>query len=220
MPAHLLPFLGVVAVITILPGPDMALATRNAVRGGSRAAWWTGVGFLTGLIVWAVASIVGLAAVIAASGRLFDAVRLIGAAYLLFLGVGALRSAITGRDGGAGRMRLAAADDAAGGDASPAERTRLAYWRQGVTSNLLNPKIALLFLTLLPQFVTAGEPRTQTTAELAVVFLLIAAVWWATFSVAVGALGRALARPAVRRAVEGVAGTVLVGLALRVAIDR
>jgi len=216
MPAHLLPFLGVVAVITVLPGPDMALATRNAVRGGSRAAWWTGVGFLTGLVVWAVASIVGLAAVIAASGRLFDAVRLAGALYLVVLGLGALRSAITGRDGGASRMRLAADDPGA----APPPASRLGYWRQGVTSNLLNPKIALLFLTLLPQFVTAGEPRTETTAELALVFLVIATVWWATFSLAVGALGRALARPAVRRTIEGVAGAVLVGLALRVAVER
>ena len=215
MPAHLLPFLAVVAVITVLPGPDMALGVRNGVLGGRRATWMTGVGCLTGLALWAIASVAGLAALLAASGKAFDAVRIAGAVYLAFLGVGALRSAISERGEGAGRWP--------GLQASNATRPRGTdgpWFRQGLVSNLLNPKIALLFLTLLPQFVGAHEARAATTAKLAVAMLLIEIAWWAFFSAAVGAVTKALARPSIRRAIEGVAGTLLVGLAVRIAVQR
>jgi threonine/homoserine/homoserine lactone efflux protein len=73
---------------------------------------------------------------------------------------------------------------------------------------------------LLPQFVTSHEPRAVATAELAGAMLIVEIFWWALFAVAVGAIGRALARPSLRRAIEGLAGTVLLGLAVRVAVDR
>jgi len=221
MPAHLLAFLGVVAVITVLPGPDMALGVRNGVRGGSRAAWLTGVGCLTGLAIWATASVLGLAALLAASGRAFDVVRIAGAAYLLVLGVGALRSAASGRHDAAGRVQFAVpADAGAPGVRAGADTPASVWFRQGLVSNLLNPKIALLFLTLLPQFVAPHEARTTTTAELALALIVVELAWWAVFAAAIGAVARALSRPAVRRSVEGLAGTLLVGLALRVAVDR
>jgi threonine/homoserine/homoserine lactone efflux protein len=219
VPEHLIPFLGVVAVITILPGPDMALGVRNGVRGGTRAAWFTGLGCLNGLCVWATASVVGLAALIAASGRAFDVVRIAGAVYLAILGLGALRSAITGQEATSGRMRFGP-QSAASEDVSPAATPMAVYFRQGLISNLLNPKIALLFLTLLPQFVGTREARTLTTAELALAMIVVETLWWGLFSVAVGAVAKALARPAVRRGVEGFAGTLLVGLAVRVAVNR
>src|SRR5665213_1875729 len=106
MPSHLLPFLGVVILITLLPGPDMALGIRNGVRGGRRATWLTGLGCMVGLVVWATMSVLGLAAVLAASSRAFDVVRIAGAAYLAVLGLGALRSALGADEQGSGRMRL------------------------------------------------------------------------------------------------------------------
>ena len=217
MPERLIPFLGVVAVITILPGPDMALGIRNGVRGGRRATWLTGVGCLTGIAIWATASVLGLAAIITASQRAFDAVRVVGALYLAYLGLAALRSAITGREDSGGRLALTAAR--AQGERSVRVPARV-WVRQGLVSNLLNPKIALLFITLLPQFVASGEPRTATTAELAGAFMLVSIVWWAVFSLAVGSVARLIARPAWRRGVEGAAGTVLVGLAARVLAAR
>ena len=82
----------------------------------------------------------------------------------------------------------------------------------------LNPKIALLFITLLPQFVASGEPRTRTTAELAATLVAISLVWWGVFALAVGSLSRVLERPAVRRSVEALVGVVLIALAVRVAV--
>jgi threonine/homoserine/homoserine lactone efflux protein len=216
IPAHLFPFLGVVAVITVLPGPDMALGVRNGVLGGRRATWITGVGCLTGLALWATASVLGLAAILAASGKAFDVVRIAGAVYLAFLGLGALRSALSSEADGGGRWPGLQATST---PAQPTDGSRT-WFRQGLVSNLLNPKIALLFLTLLPQFVGAHEARAATTAKLAIAMLLVEIVWWAFFSAAVGAVSRALRRPSLRRAIEGLAGTLLVGLAVRIAAQR
>jgi threonine/homoserine/homoserine lactone efflux protein len=91
-------------------------------------------------------------------------------------------------------------------------------FRQGLMSNLLNPKIALLFLTLIPQFVAPGEPKLATTTALAGVFLATAVVWWRVFSLGIGLFGRLLSRESVRRTLDRVTGTVLIGLGLRVAL--
>ncbi len=207
VPARLLPFLAVVGVLTVLPGPDTALALRNAARGGSTAAWYTGLGCCSGLAVWAAATVGGLAALLAASGAVLDVLRVAGAAYLALLGLRALRAA-------AGRER----QDTGGVRVRPPAISRRTAYRQGLTSNLLNPKIALLFLSLLPQFVAPGEARATTTAILAAAFVLMGLLWWTLFSLAVGFVGRAMARRPIRRGVEALAGTVLLGLAARVAV--
>lgn len=214
VPEQLLPFLAVVVVLTLTPGPDMALVLRNGVRGGSAAAWWTGLGCCAGIAVYAAASAVGLAAVLAASATAFTVLKLVGAAYLVYLGVMALWHS---------RRRAAPSHDTSHVDAVPQEATtplaRGAAFRQGVLSNLFNPKIALIFLTLIPQFVAPGEP-VWTTGVLAAVFLVVAVVWWRGFSLAVGRLGRLLSRERVRTAIDRVAGVVLIGLGVRVALSH
>jgi threonine/homoserine/homoserine lactone efflux protein len=205
VPAQLLPFLVVVVVLTLAPGPDMALVLRNGVRGGVQVAWWTGLGCCTGITVYAAASAVGLAAILAASATAFMVIKLVGAAYLVYLGVMALWHSRKHPDAQAPMAAPAAAV------------SRATAFRQGFASNLLNPKIALIFLTLIPQFVSPGEPAF-TTGVLAAVFLAWAVLWWRMFSFAVGALGRVLSRERVRTGVERVTGTVLIGLGLRVAL--
>ena len=205
MPERLGPFFAVVAVLTLTPGPDMALVLRNGVRGGARAAWWTGLGCCTGIACWALAATGGLSALLVASHSAFTAVKVVGGVYLAYLGGSALwhlRRPVSVPDAGP-----AAAD------------WRNAY-RQGLVSNLLNPKIALIFLTLLPQFVAADEPVGTTTAKLAGAFLLTAVVWWRVFSLGVGALGSVLSRQRVRMALEGLTGFVLIGLGVRVVLLR
>ena len=206
MPAQLVPFLAVVAVLTLTPGPDMALVLRNGVRGGVRIAWWTGLGCCTGIAAYATASAIGLAAILAVSTTAFMVIKLVGAAYLVHLGVMTLWHS---------RRRPASSTPTA----TPLPALgRTAAFRQGLVSNLLNPKIALIFLTLIPQFVSPGESALTTTAVLAAVFLGVAVVWWRVFSLAVGALGPVLSRERVRTSIERVTGTVLIGLGLRVAL--
>lgn len=206
MPDLLAPYLVVIAVLTITPGPDMLLVLRNGIRGGSAAAWATGLGCCTGIAVHATLAVAGLSAILAASAEAFTVVKLAGAAYLVLLGAQALWGTFRGRGGLARVGEL----EAPAGSA----------FRQGLLTNLLNPKIALLFLTLLPQFVADGEPRVATTAVLAAIFLGGAVVWWRVFSLAVAPLGRVLSRPRVVTWFERATGTILIALGLRVALER
>ncbi|MCZ2840024.1 LysE family translocator [Modestobacter sp. VKM Ac-2985] len=209
MPVQLVPFLLVVTLLTLTPGPDMALVLRNGVRGGVPAAWWTGLGCCTGIAVHATAAVIGLSAVLAASATAFTVVKLAGAVYLVYLGLAALWHTRR-REPGTPQPTPATA-----------AATRGTAFRQGLVTNLLNPKVALLFLTLIPQFVSPGEPVPATTAVLAAVVLGLAVLWWRLFSLAVAPLGRVLSRGRVRIAFERVTGTVLVALGVRVALaDR
>ncbi|MFB9839482.1 LysE family translocator [Actinoallomurus acaciae] len=211
MPDLLLPFLGVVAVLTVTPGPDMLLVIRNGLSAGVRGAWLTGLGCCLGIAVHATAAVLGLSAILAASATAYSAVKLAGAAYLAYLGVRLLISAIMSGD--------APTEEIPEPRVRPTGRTGAAF-RQGLVTNLLNPKIALLFLTLLPQFVADGEPRLRTTATLAAIFLGIAVLWWRTFSLAIGPISRLLRGRRSRRALDGVAGCALLAISARVAFEH
>jgi threonine/homoserine/homoserine lactone efflux protein len=208
VPRLLIPYLAVIAVLTITPGPDMLLVLRNGIRGGTRSAWATGLGCCTGIAVHATLAVLGLSAILAASPEAFTAVRLAGAAYLAAIGAQAIVRSFRERERGI-----------VGGRAGAGVERRSAYG-QGLVTNLLNPKIALLFLTLLPQFVAGGEPRLATTAMLAAIFLAGAVIWWRAFSLAVGPLGRFLSRPRVVAWFDRGTGALLVGVAARVALER
>lgn len=188
----------------------MALVLRNGIRGGVRAAWWTGLGCCAGIAVYAAASAVGLAAVLAASATAFTVIKFAGAAYLIYLGVTALLHS----------RKASPADGhvAAPADVPAAALGRQRAFRQGLMSNLLNPKIALIFLTLIPQFISPGEEPFATTAILAFAFLCMGILWWRIFSLGVGVLGKFMARERVRVAVDRVTGVVLIALGVRVAV--
>jgi threonine/homoserine/homoserine lactone efflux protein len=200
----LLAFAGVVAVIVVLPGPDMALVLQNGLAGGRRAAVETAVGISAGLLVWALAAALGIAALLHASGPAFTTLKLAGAAYLVWLGLRALAAAWRGT-----------AADAVG-----RPRRRTSPFRQGLLSNLLNPKIALVFTTLIPQFVDPGEPAVAQTLLLAAVFICMGLVWLTSYALLVAKVGELVRRPAVRRVLNAVTGTVLTALGVRLALER
>jgi threonine/homoserine/homoserine lactone efflux protein len=209
VPELLVPFLGVVAVLTITPGPDMLLVVRNGLGAGIRGAWFTGLGCCLGISVHATAAVLGLSAILAASATAYATVKLAGAGYLAYLGIRMLISAIM--SGGTPPAEDAPCPSAARGAGTA--------FRQGLVTNLLNPKIALLFLTLLPQFVATGEPRLRTTAILAAVFLGLAVLWWRTFSLAIGPISRALRGRRSRRVLDAAAGSALIAISARVALE-
>jgi threonine/homoserine/homoserine lactone efflux protein len=208
VPELLLPFLGVVAILTITPGPDTLLVVRNGLSTGIRGAWLTGLGCCLGISVHATAAVLGLSAILAASATAYTVVKLAGAAYLAYLGVRLLIATImSGEEPAPERMPDVAVNRAG------------TAFRQGLVTNLLNPKIALLFLTLLPQFVASDEPRLRTTAMLAAIFLGIAVLWWRTFSLAIGPISRVLRGRRSRRLLDGVAGCALIAISARVAFE-
>jgi len=204
---HFTAFLGVVVLVIVTPGPDTALTIRNTLLGGRAAGLATAAGVAAGQAVWALAAAVGIAALVQASQPAFTALRLLGAAYLVFLGLQSLVAAVRGH-------RRAALDVAArGAGLRPAVALR-----QGLLSNLANPKMAAFFTSLLPQFVVG--PSFAPLFALGLVLCGLTLVWLAAYAVAVARAGDLLRRPLVRRAIEAVTGAVLVALGLRVAADR
>jgi len=203
---HLAAFLAVSAIVIVTPGQDTALTIRNSLLGGRRAGIFTALGVSAGQACWTVAASAGVAALLVASEPAFVALKLLGAAYLVYLGAQALRTAFTG---GAGH----AADDTP----QAPRLSSLAAFRQGVISNLGNPKMAVFFTSLLPQFTPSGGASFGALLALGLLFCFMTLVWLSAYSVAVAKAGNFLRRPKVRRALDAALGTVLVALGARLA---
>ena len=207
--AHFPAFLAIAVVVIVTPGPDTALTVRNALFGGRRAGIFTAVGVACGQATWAVATSAGLAALLRAFEPAFVALKLAGSAYLIWLGAQALFAFV--RAGGAhGRGRRPA-----GGSL----RAALAL-RQGLLSNLGNPKMAVFFTSLLPQFVAAGRASFLGLLLLGIVFCALTLGWLSGYAVAVAKAGDVFLRPRIRRLLDAVTGVVLVALGVRLAAER
>jgi len=203
-----LAFLGVATVVVVVPGPDMALVTRNVIRYGRRGGQWTVFGVMTGIVGWGLAAAIGVAAILAASATAFAVVKLAGAIYLIGLGIATLRHL---------DAPLAAVDRSGAGAAAAGPRQ---LWLQGLLSAGLNPKLGVFFVTLLPPFVAPGDPAIVREAELAAIFAAVGLVWLLIFTELVARAADLLQRPRPLRVVRGLSGVVLVGLGLRVATSE
>jgi threonine/homoserine/homoserine lactone efflux protein len=203
MLAHAAAFLGVSALVIVTPGQDTALTVRNSLLGGRRAGAQTALGVALGQAVWAFATSVGIAAVLRASEPAFLALRLAGAAYLLYLGARTLSSALRAPGG------------EAVGLADSRGRGRALY--QGLLSNLGNPKMAVFFTSLLPQFAPGGS--FAALLALGLVFCSMTLAWLTAYALAVARAGDVLRKGRIRRWLDGVTGAVLVALGLRLASE-
>ncbi len=203
MDAQLTAFLGVAAVMVALPGADFTVVVRNALASRS-AGVATALGVTGGLLAHTALAVAGLAAVLVAVPVLFRTVQLLGGAYVLYLGISALRAARR-RPGQAGPAEAAAGQDD-GAHATNGTRRAL---RQGFLTNALNPKAPVLFLSLLPQFVPAGAAPLPRTLLLAAIVVLLALIWFPAVALLVDRLGRWLRRPRTARAIEGGSGAAL-----------
>ena len=199
-------FLGVSLLVICTPGPDTALVIRNVMVGGRRGGLATAAGSGTGQLVWALATSLGLAALLAASTVLFEAVRLAGALYLIALGGLTLWQAIQG-----------GATAAPSRPAPPSDR--LAYL-QGLASNLTNPKMAVFFPSLLPQFVPEGASAFATSLALGALFAAMTFVWLALYSVALGSQAARDVSQRFKRWLGGAVGLAMLGFGLHFALGR
>jgi threonine/homoserine/homoserine lactone efflux protein len=201
---QLLGFFAVAVIVIVTPGPDTALTTRNALLGGRRSGLFTAAGVSTGQAVWTLATAVGVAALLRASEPAFMALKFAGAAYLVFIGAQSLRS---GLFGGARRAAVR----------SPSRLSPVAAYRQGLLSNLANPKMPAFFLSLLPQF----APETFVgLVPLGFAFCLMTLAWLAAVGTAVARAGDFLQRSWVKRVLDALTGAILVALGLRIAAER
>jgi threonine/homoserine/homoserine lactone efflux protein len=192
-------------VLIMIPGPDQALITRNALAGGRAGGLLTMLGGSLGVTVHAGSAAVGLSALLLTSSAAFTALKVVGAAYLLWMGLQTLRAAVRSRSERAVERPTA-------------PMSRWAYVRQGFLSNALNAKVALFFVTFLPQFMPADTGSPQAAALLlSAIFAALFVAWFSLYVLAVDRLGRWLRRPKVKARIEQVTGLILVTVAIRLA---
>jgi len=208
--ASLPAFVVAVVLISASPGPAMALILRRAALHGFRGAVPTVLGLEAGLYAWALFAAAGLAALVAASEVAFVVLRVVGAGFLLYLGLKAWRTAW--RIGKTGPLQKITEDT------SPS--LRQSWWRafgEGALVMLANPKAAAFMIAFYPQFVPADQPLFSTTALLALLQVAVEIVLYLALAAVVGRAGAWFRRPVIRRRLEAVSGTVLIALGLRMA---
>jgi threonine/homoserine/homoserine lactone efflux protein len=213
MTGELLAFLGVAVMVIVTPGPDTALTIRNTMAGGRAAGLGTALGVSTGQTIWTLAAAAGIAALLVASEPAFLALKYAGAAYLVFLGLQTLL----------GALRPGHRHEPAEPTAAPRERSRLAprtALRQGLISDLANPKMAVFYTSLLPQFAPSDGAAFPVLLGLGALFCAMTFAWLALYATAVDRLGALLAKTAVRRTIDAAMGTVLMALGGRLALER
>ena len=200
-------FAGVIALGALSPGPDFAIVVHRSAVSGRAHGMATAVGIAAGVFVWSIAALTGVATLLATSATAFTVVKLAGAGYLGYLGVRALVAAV--------RHRGEILTQPSSGHTT----TLLAAFRQGLLCNIFNPKAAVFFVALMPQFLRP-DATAADTLTLAIVALAVVLFWFVVLANVVSALRRFLTRPHVRRTIDALTGTALIGLGLRLAATR
>ncbi len=203
---QLIAFAGVSLLLAVTPGPDMAVVTKNALAHGRRGVVLTTSGIALALLIWVVATAVGLSALLRTSADVLFVLKIAGAGYLAYLGI---RTLIESRRRPADLLASAPA-------AAPAH----AVFRQGFLSAITNPKLGVFFVTFLPQFVQTGQAVLPRLLELGVIFALIGWTWMNVYGVFVTRLREVITTPRIRQWMQRVTGVVLLGFGARLAVER
>ncbi|SEL92515.1 LysE family translocator [Halomonas daqiaonensis] len=207
--AQFWPFLVAITLLSMSPGVDTLLVIRNTARGGVRDGVVTSLAICCGLFVHATVSALGISLILLQSAWAFGLLKLAGAAYLVWLGMNSLRAARRGRGLPVGGVQ--------------AVRQAVPLWRplrEGLLSNVLNPKTVVFYMAFLPQFIAPGDPALAKSLWLAGVHFVVANLWQVAIVVMVGSAGRWLGSPSFSRWLNGITGTVLVGFGIKLALTR
>jgi threonine/homoserine/homoserine lactone efflux protein len=188
------------ALVTITPGLDTALVLHTVASRGAKAAWHASLGIALGCLTWGLLAAGGISAVLLASASLFTALKLAGALYLVWLGVGLLR-----------RPGAQVGVDRAEAGSRP--------FRRGLLTNLLNPKVGLFYVAFLPQFIPAGAPLLVMTLAMTFIHALLGLIWFALLIALARQANNLLGRPGVLGWIERITGGLFVGLGLKLAFD-
>ncbi|WP_017624283.1 LysE family translocator [Nocardiopsis chromatogenes] len=210
IPEHMGGFIAAAVLVTVLPGPDFVLITRNTARGGRRGGLATAAGSVTGIAAWALLATAGLSVLVASHPAVLHALRLAGAAYLVYLGGSTILALWRARRSGAGGADAAAHHGGADRSGSP--------YLQGLVNNLLNPKLPVMFVTVLPQFVSAPEAAVQQTALLGAVLVAMVVVWWLVYVLGISALSEIMRRRRVRQGIDLAGGVALTAFGVALAL--
>ncbi|MGJ7460086.1 LysE family translocator [Halomonas sp. MA07-2] len=207
--AQFWPFLVAITLLSLSPGVDTLLVIRNTARGGVRDGVLTSLAICCGLFIHAAVSALGISLILLQSAWAFGLLKLAGAAYLVWLGVQGLLAARRGQG-----LPVAGVTD---------ERRLVPVWRplrEGLLSNVLNPKTVVFYMAFLPQFIAPGDPALAKSLFLAGVHFVIANLWQISVAVMVGGAGRLLASRAFARGLNGATGAVLIAFGIKLALER
>ncbi len=204
MHVDLVPFLALSILLILIPGPDTAVVTKNALLGGRRSGVLAALGVALGLTIWTLAAALGIAALLRASAVAFLVLKLAGAVYLIWIGIQMLR-----------------APDLLGAGASKRTPLRaVRSLRQGLLSDLGNPKIAVFFTSFLPQFVHGSGSAFPSLLLLGAIFAALTLAWLAAYALAIGHASALMRRPRVRKLLDRFTGVVLIGFGIRLAFEH
>ena len=206
--SQVLAFTLIAAVMTAVPGADTMLVVRNVLRGGRRDGFFTSVGICSGLYVHALLSALGISVILLHSAAAFTVMKVAGACYLAWLGFNSLRSALRGE-------RAVAAAAVARAAVTPAR-----CFREGFLTNILNPKVIAFYLALLPQFIGPGDPVLLKSLLLAAIHFAEGIAWFAVVSWIVDRSRQFFMKPDMRRWLDAICGTMLIGFGLRLAMQQ
>ncbi|QRG69700.1 LysE family translocator [Brevibacillus choshinensis] len=193
-------------LLIILPGPDTGLATQNTIAYGKKGGFQTVFGISTGLIVHTLAAVFGLSAMIVKSAVLFSFFKYVGAVYLIYLGITSLWS-----------LRKKNGDTQSD---IPAKYKHKSPFRQGFLTNLLNPKVAVFFLTFLPQFLTAGTKPFLQFLGMGMTYTILTILWFVLYVSFINYIRTWMKKPSTQRAIQGISGFVLVGFGIKLAFEK
>lgn len=201
------PYLLISVLLILIPGPDTAIVTKHALLAGRRGGVFSSCGVATGLLIWTVAAAAGVAAVLRASEVAFVALKIAGAIYLVWMGIQMLRN-----------RGLADPDehDTTSGGRSVARKA----FRQGLLSDLSNPKIAVFFTSFMPQFVHGDTHGFASLLLLGGIFAVLTLLWLLVYGILVGHGTAVLRKPSVRRALDRFTGVVLIAFGIRLAFEH
>jgi threonine/homoserine/homoserine lactone efflux protein len=203
-------FVGLALLVTISPGADTVLTIRNTLGGGTRDGIWTVAGIISGLFFQPLFAAFGVAALFVKLPVAFEAVKLAGALYLIYLGVQSLREAV----------RLWRASDMKVPISARTTRDSWKPYREGLLTNALNPKIAVFYFAVLPQFIKATDPVLLKSLLMAGCHYLMGAVWLGGIALVAGKSRALLTRPRVKVTLETVSGCAMIGFGVRLAFAR
>lgn len=195
-------------LLIILPGPDTAIATKNTLTVGKIGGLKTALGTCCALLIHTSAAILGLSAIIVKSALLFSIFKYVGAVYLIYLGIRTLWSLKN-------KEKAVIVEP---NTKSQFENT--SCFKQGFLTNLLNPKVAVFFLTFLPQFVEAGSNTFLPFLIMGITYTVLTAIWFSLYIYLINQISAFMKKPKTQNMIEGITGTILIGFGIRLALER
>jgi RhtB (resistance to homoserine/threonine) family protein len=194
--------------LIILPGPDTAIATKNTLTAGKMGGLKTALGTCCALLIHTSAAVLGLSAIIVKSALLFSVFKYVGAVYLIYLGVKTLWSLKRKEEVPTIKMN------------TKSKFQNTSCFKQGFLTNILNPKVAVFFLTFLPQFVDTGSNTFTPFLIMGITYTLLTAVWFVLYVYLINQISVFMKRPKTQNIIEGITGTILIGFGVKLALEK